>query len=102
MALASILRPDNAAHQPLPAEREFGQTVAVRARAQQDAIRDRTRDGDRLRCHLSDWFPSFLMAFQHNREGISNSVAHTAPRPLLRPQLTPTTSPTGPRGRAAT
>src|SRR5262245_66092939 len=40
--LASVLRTDMHAHRPLPADSELTQAIAVLARAQQDAVWDRT------------------------------------------------------------
>nr|WP_232545924.1 IS110 family transposase [Streptomyces antimycoticus] len=53
----------------------MGQAIAVLARAQQDAVWDRTRAGNKLRSHLREYFPGFLAAFQHNREGIYSNIA---------------------------
>ena len=41
--LANVLRTDLHAHRPLPADSELAQAVAVLARAQQDAVWDRTQ-----------------------------------------------------------
>jgi transposase len=43
MVLANILRTDAAAHRRLPADSELAQAIAVLARAQQDAVWDRTQ-----------------------------------------------------------
>jgi len=40
--LANVLRTDMGMHRPLPADSELAQAVAVLARAQQDAVWDRT------------------------------------------------------------
>ncbi|HEY0695907.1 MAG TPA: IS110 family transposase, partial [Kribbella sp.] len=42
LVLAHILRTDRAAHRPLPADSELAQAIAVLARAQQDAVWERT------------------------------------------------------------
>lgn len=92
MVLANILRTDKAAHRPLPDDSELAQAVAVLARAQQDAVWDRTQVGNKLRSHLREYFPGFLAAFQHNREGITSSVARAvlaaAPTPEQAGKLT--------------
>lgn len=75
MVLANILRTDRAAHRPLPNDSELTQAIAVLARAQQDAVWDRTQAGNKLRSHLREYSPGFLSAFQHTREGIASSVA---------------------------
>jgi transposase len=41
LVLAHILRTDQAAHRPLPADSELAQAIAVLARAQQDAVWER-------------------------------------------------------------
>jgi Transposase len=43
VVLAGILRTDQAAHRPLPADSELVRAIAVLARAQQDAVWDRTQ-----------------------------------------------------------
>lgn len=50
--LANILRTDKAAHRPLPDDSELAQAVTVLARAQQDAVWDRTQAGNKVRSHL--------------------------------------------------
>jgi transposase len=92
MVLANILRTDKAAHRPLPDDSELAKAIAVLARAQQDAVWDRTQAGNKLRSHLREYFPGYLAAFQHNREGISSSVARAvlaaAPTPDQAAKLT--------------
>lgn len=61
--LANILRTDRHAHRPLPDDSEAGQTVAVLARAHQDAIWDRQQMINRLRSHLREYYPAALAAF---------------------------------------
>lgn len=75
MVLANVLRTDKNAHRTLPDNSELAQAIAVLARAQQDAVWDRTQAGNKLRSHLREYFPGFLAAFQDNREGICGSVA---------------------------
>ncbi len=96
MVLANILRTDAAAHRMLPADSEVAQAVAVLARAQQDAVWDRTQAGNKLTSHLREYFPSYLAAVGHRREGIYHPIARAlleaAPTPreaakLTRPQL---------------
>ena len=60
-------------HRPLPADTELAQAIAVLARAQQDAVWDRTPAHNRLRSHLREYFPAFLAAFARPRR-------HHAPR----------------------
>src|SRR5215469_8602594 len=61
--LANILRTDLHAHRPLPADSELAQAIAVLARAQQDAVWDRTAAPNKLRSCLREYFPGFLAAF---------------------------------------
>jgi len=68
--LANILRTDLPAHRPLPADTELAQAIAVLARAQQDAVRERTGAHNKLRSHLREYFPGFLAAFADARGGI--------------------------------
>ena len=75
--LAGILRTDMAAHRPLPAGSELAQAIAVLARAQQDAVWDRTQAHHKLRSHLREYFPGFLAAFEGKRGGIMRPEART-------------------------
>ncbi|WP_443111388.1 transposase [Amycolatopsis sp. A1MSW2902] len=59
-----ILRTDLRDHRPLPDDSELAQSVAVLARAHQDAIWDRQQMVNRLRSHLREYFPGALVAFQ--------------------------------------
>jgi transposase len=70
VVLANILRTDLHAHRPLPAGSELAQAVAVLARAQQDAVWDRTQAHNRLRSHLREYYPGFLAAFADAKNGI--------------------------------
>ena len=75
VVLANVLRTDLHAHRPLPADTELAQAIAVLARAQQDAVWDRTTAHNRLRSHLREYFPGFLAAFA------APEAASCAPRP---------------------
>ena len=90
--LASVLRTDLHAHRPLPADTELAQAIAVLARAQQDAVRDRTTAHNKLRSHLREYFPGFLAAFAGARDGILRPEARTilaaAPTPAAAAKLT--------------
>ncbi len=68
--LASVLRTDLHAHRPLPADTELAQAIAVLARAQQDAVWDRTSAHNKLRSYLREYFPGFLAAYHGARDGI--------------------------------
>jgi transposase len=92
VVLANVLRTDLHAHRPLPADSELAQAVAVLARAQQDAVWDRTTAHNRLRSHLREYFPGFLAAFAAARDGIMRPEARTilaaAPTPADAAALT--------------
>ena len=77
VVLAGVLRTDIALHRPLPADTELAQAIAVLARAQQDAVWDRTQAHNRLRSHLREYFPTFLAAFATAKGGIMRPEART-------------------------
>ena len=79
MILADILRTDAARHRRLPDDSEQVRAIRVLARAQQDAVWDRTQLQLRLRSLLREYFPAFLDAFAKTDNGIAASV----PRVLL-------------------
>jgi len=90
--LANVLRTDMHAHRPLPADSELAQAIAVLARAQQDAVWDRTAAHNKLRSHLREYFPGFLDAFAAARDGITRPEARVilaaAPTPGEAARLT--------------
>lgn len=91
--MANVLRTDMHAHRPLPADSELAQAVAVLARAQQDAVWDRTTAHNKLRSHLREYFPGFLAAFAGARDGIMRPEARVilaaAPTPADAAKLAP-------------
>jgi transposase len=96
VVLAGILRTDLAVHRPLPADSELVRAIAVLARAQQDAVWDRTQAHNKLRSLLREYYPGFLAAFRDLRGGIMRPEARAllaaAPTPadaarLTRPDL---------------
>jgi transposase len=92
VVLAGILRTDMHAHRPLPADSELAQAIAVLARAQQDAVWERTCAHNKLRSHLREYYPAFLAAFASARAGIIKPEARTvlaaAPTPAAAAALT--------------
>ena len=90
--LANVLRTDLHAHRPLPADTELAQAIAVLARAQQDAVWDRTTAHNKLRSHLREYYPGFLAAFAAASGGIMRPEARTilaaAPTPADAAKLT--------------
>src|SRR5258707_11913800 len=92
VVLAGVLRTDMDMHRPLPADSELAQAIAVLARAQQDAVWDRTTAHNRLRSHLREYYPGFLAAFAASRGGIMRPEARVilaaAPDPAAAAKLT--------------
>ena len=92
VVLANVLRTDLHAHRPLPADTELAQAIAVLARAQQDAVWDRTTAHNKLRSHLREYYPGFLAAFAAAHGGITRPEARTilaaAPTPAQAAALT--------------
>jgi transposase len=81
LMLAHILRTDMAAHRPLPADSELAQAIAVLARAQQDAVWERTCAHNKLRSLLREYYPGVLAAFADKRDGLLRPEARrTDPR----------------------
>jgi transposase len=92
VVLANILRTDAHAHRTLPADTELAQAIAVLARAQQDAVWERTTAHNKLRSHLREYYPGFLAAFADARGGITRPEARVilaaAPSPAAAAALT--------------
>ena len=89
LVLAHILRTDLAAHRPLPADSELAQAIAVLARAQQDAVWQRTCAHNKLRSLLREYYPALLAAFAAKRGGIlrpeARALLGAAPTPARPP-----------------
>jgi len=94
LVLAHILRTDMAAHRPLPADSELAQAIAVLARAQQDAVWERTCAHNKLRSLLREYYPAILAAFADKRDGLlrpeARAVLAAAPTPAAGAKLTKT------------
>jgi transposase len=92
LVLAHILRTDRAAHRPLPADSELAQAIAVLARAQQDAVWERTCAHNKLRSLLREYYPAILAAFEPKRGGIlrpeARAILAAAPTPAAAAKLT--------------
>lgn len=92
VVLANILRTDASLHRPLPTDSDLVKAIAVLARAQQDAVWDRTRAHNRLRSHLREYYPAILEAFAAKRERLLTREARTilaiAPTPAEAARLT--------------
>jgi transposase len=81
LVLAHLLRTDQHAHRPLPADSELGQAVSVLARAHQDAVWARQQDTNRLRSLLREFFPAALTAFPDLTTKTALAVLTAAPTP---------------------
>src|SRR5260370_26903955 len=92
LVLANILRTDLPAHRPLPADSELAQAIAVLARAQQDAVWDRTCAHNKLRSVLREYYPAILAAFAGKRDALlrpeARAVLTAAPTPRAAAKLT--------------
>ncbi len=90
--LANILRTDLATHRPLPADSELAQAIAVLARAQQDAVWERTCAHNKLRSLLREYYPALLEAFTDKRGGLlrpeARALLAAAPTPRAAAKLT--------------
>jgi transposase len=91
VVLANILRTDAALHRPLPNDSDLVKAIAVLARAQQDAVWDRTRAHNRLRSHLREYYPAILEAFAGKRERLlareARAILAIAPTPAQAARL---------------
>ncbi|WP_281157675.1 IS110 family transposase [Streptomyces sp. HYC2] len=92
VVLANILRTDASQHRPLPSDTDLAKAIAVLARAQQDAVWDRTRAHNRLRSHLREYYPALLAAFAGKRERLlareARAILAIAPTPAEAARLT--------------
>ncbi|WP_370424380.1 transposase (plasmid) [Streptomyces sp. QH1-20] len=74
------------------ADSDLVRAIAVLARAQQDAVWDRTRAHNRLRSHLREYHPAILEAFADKRErllaGEARAILTIAPTPAEAARLT--------------
>lgn len=91
LVLANILRTDLAAHRPLPADSELVRAIAVLARAQQDAVWDRTLAHNRLRSLLREFYPAIFAAVAGKRGGLlrpeARAILAAAPTPTAAARL---------------
>lgn len=93
-ALANILRTDADHHRPLPADSELVQSIAVLARAQQDAAWNRQQLANQLRSLLREYFPAANEAFHVKNIGLpsreARAILAAAPTPAAAAALTKT------------
>ena len=92
LVLANILRTDQHAHRPVPADSEHALQVRVLARAHQDAVWDRQQIVNRLRALLLEYYPAAVATFPDLATPVAHQVLLLAPTPtqgglLRRPAL---------------
>ena len=82
--LANLVRTDSRNHRPVAGDSALASAVQVRARAQQQLVWNRTREGNRLCSALLQYFPAALQAFPDLRRACwgdnSNRLAAFAAR----------------------
>ena len=84
MPLANILRTDAHMHRQLPADSDLVRSIAVLARAAQDAAWRHTRATQELRSLLREYYPTFLDAFAgtvHIQPGQTGGTCSLSDRP---------------------
>ncbi len=86
VVLANILRTDRHAHRQLPQDSDSAQALAVLARAQQEAVWERTMAHNKLRAVLQQFFPAVLALVAGKRGGLLRPEVRT----LLSAAPTPT------------
>jgi transposase len=94
MILANILRTDAHMHRPLPEDSELARSIAVLARAHQDATWRRTKASNQLRSALREFYPGYLAAFANKADFLTSHDARAllaiAPTPTAGAKLTKT------------
>lgn len=92
LVLANILRTDMHAHRPLPNDSDLARSIAVLARAQQDATWNRQQISNQLRSLLREYYPAALDAFATWTNGLCRPEAREllklAPTPAKAARLT--------------
>ena len=86
--LANLVRTDRHNHREVAGDSALASAVQVRARAQQQLVWNRTRESNRLRNALLQYFPSALQAFPDLTHGDALSVLAVAPEPSAAARLT--------------
>ena len=92
MVLANILRTDALMHRPMSHDTELARSIAVLARAHQDATWPRTKASNELRSALREYYPVFLDAFVNRPDFLISNEARAvlalAPTPAAAAKLT--------------
>ena len=88
--LADLVRTDRHNHRPVAGDSDEAAALRILARAQQQLIWDRTRQTNRLRNALREYFPAALRAFPNLAHGDALGVLATAPGPREAARLSST------------
>jgi transposase len=92
LVLANILRTDAHVHRPLPEDSELARSIAVLARALQDATWRRSKASNELRSALREYYPVFLDAFADRKDFLASiearAILAVAPTPAATAKLT--------------
>ena len=86
--LANLVRTDSHNHRPVAGDSTLSSAVQVRARAQQQLVWNRTRESNRLRSALLQYFPAALQAFPDLTHPDALAVLVVGPEPLAAAKLT--------------
>ncbi|MFQ3560203.1 IS110 family transposase [Streptomyces gramineus] len=92
LVLANILRTDMHAHRAIPEDTDLARSVAILARAQQDAVWNRQQVANQLRSLLREYYPAALEAVARWKGGLcrpeSLELLKAAPTPAGAARLT--------------
>ena len=86
--LADLVRTDQHNHRPVAGDSDAVAAVRILARTHQQLIWDRTRQTNRLRSILREYFPAALAAFPHLAHGDALGVLARAAEPHAAARLT--------------
>lgn len=86
--LADLVRTDAHNHRVVAGDSGQVQAVKVLARAQQSLVWSRTRESNRLRNALREFYPAALAAFEDLHDGDALAVLRRAPDPVTAARLT--------------
>ncbi len=88
--LADLVRTDRHNHRPVAGDTDEAAALRILARAHQQLVWDRTRQTNRLRNALREYFPAALRAFPKLAHGDALGVLATAPGPREAARLSST------------
>jgi transposase len=81
--LADIVRTDRHNHRRVAGDSELSEAIKVLARTHKDLIASRTRQANRLRSQLREFYPAALQAFDDLADRDALAVLERAPSPKL-------------------